>query len=247
MANKNGRRIHMLDEIRGLDIWLMVIHHLLYTLGYLFGVTWAARAFDWLAVPAPFFAGQFILISGIACHFSRNNLRRGLLLALVAAGMSAVLYFVMPSSMIWFGVLHCLAVCILLYALLRRLIDRIPVWVGVAVCAVLFLFTWNLPVDQGGVFGIPGVWTVAVPETVQAQSWLFPLGLGRGFSADYFPLFPWLFCFMAGVLLGRKSFPQWMCRSRFPGLAKTGRYTLWIYLLHQPVIYGLCYIVFNIL
>lgn len=247
MAKRGGSRVHMLDEIRGLCIWLMVAHHLLYTLGYLFGVGWAARAFDWLSVPAPFFAGQFVLICGISCHFSHNNWKRGGLLALAAAAMTAVLYFVMPEAIIWFGVLHCLAVCILLYALLRRGIDKFPVWLGVILCAVLFLFTWHLPADKGGLFGIPGVWTVAVPEVIKQQAWLFPVGLGRGYSTDYFPLLPWMFCFFAGALIGRKKFPQWMCRSRFPGVAKTGRYTLWIYLLHQPVIYGVCYIVFKII
>ena len=247
MAKKSGARVHMLDEIRGLCIWLMVGHHLLYTLGYVFGVGWAVAAFDWLSIPAPFFAGLFVLICGMACHFSRNNLKRGALLALVAVGMTAVLYFVMPNSVIWFGVLHCLAVCILLYAALRKAIDAVPVWLGVPLCAVLFLFTWHLPADKGGVFGLPDVWTVAVPETIKAQTWLFPLGLGRGMSADYFPLFPWLFCFLAGALIGRKKFPAFMCRSRFPSLAKTGRYTLWIYLLHQPVIYGVCYLIFKVL
>ena len=49
-----------------------------------------------------------------------------------------------------------------------------------------------------------------------------------------------------GVCLGRTAiegrFPAWMSRSHAPWLSAIGRYTLWIYLAHQPVIYGVCWL-----
>lgn len=239
------KRLVLLDEIRGLCICLMVVHHALFTAGYLFGIGFARYWFDLLAVPSPFFAAQFIFISGIACHLSHSNLRRGLCLLLIALGMTGVLLLVMPDSVIWFGVLHFLAVAILLYAALHRLIDRIPVLPGVIVCAVLFLLTWHLPVDQGGVFGLPGVCSVPVPAALQEQVFLAPVGIGRLESADYFPLLPWIFCFAAGTLIGRRAgrFPAFMTRSRVPFFAAVGRHSLWIYLAHQPVIYGIFWLI----
>lgn len=234
----SSRRVLLLDEIRGLDIILMVGHHLLYTVGYMFGIGWARWLFDALGVIAPFFAAQFIFISGIACHLSHNNLRRGIWLLLIALGMTGLLYAFMPHSVIWFGVLHLLAVCILLYTLLRRAIAHVPAWLGILLCAVLFLLTWWLPPDKGGFFGIAGVFAWHVPDAVQAIPWLFPLGLAHGSSADYFPLLPWVFCFFAGAFCGRYRFPKWTYRSHIPFLAATGRVSLFVYLLHQPIIFG---------
>ena len=203
------RRIHTLDELRGLMILIMVVHHTFYTLGFMYGVTWAREAFFSFGVLQPIGAALFVLICGFCCTLSNNNLRRGLLLAGVAVAMSLFLYFFMPQAMISFGVLHCLAACILLYTATAKLLPHIPLWLGVAVCALLALLTWHLPAGEeglspgGGWFGIRGLFQIAVPASWQAQWWLFPLGIGSGKSADYFPLMPWAFIFFAGALLGR--------------------------------------------
>ena len=73
----------------------------------------------------------------------------------------------------------------------------------------------------------------------------FPLGvITPGFySADYFPIFPWMFVFFAGASIGlwavRGKFPAFMAKSRLRPLAFVGRHALLIYILHQPVLYGL--------
>ncbi len=240
-------RIHLLDELRGFCVVLMIAFHAFYTVGFLFNWKTAIDLFYFFQPAEPFFAGIFIVLCGFSCRLSHSNLKRGLLLAAVAAGMSLVLYVVMRDQMIWFGVLHCLAVCILLFAALKPLLDRVPPLVGAVLSALLMLLTWHFPFYNGGYIGIGETvwwqWPITWAQTV----WLLPLGIGEWsmFGADYFPLIPWVFCFLCGTFLGayRDRFPAFAMKKHLPPLAFIGRHTLWIYVIHQPIIYGICYLI----
>lgn len=246
MRTSSPSRIALLDELRGLCVLLMVFYHAFYTAGYLLGVGFCRQLFHFFMPVEPLVAGIFIFLCGLCCVFSHSNLKRGLLLAVVAAGVSLVMAIGFSDEPIWFGVLHLLSVCILLYALLRPLLRRAPAWVGFGICAILFVLCRNIPSQyDDGFFGIAGVWTIPISETLLRQAWLYPLGLGRiaGVQGDYFPLLPWIFCFFAGSFLGRPIangiLPAWTYRSHVPPLSFLGRHALWIYILHQPVIYGI--------
>ncbi|MGN0172615.1 MAG: heparan-alpha-glucosaminide N-acetyltransferase domain-containing protein [Acutalibacteraceae bacterium] len=242
---ENGkRRIQLLDELRGFCIVLMVAYHAFFTLGSLFGLQAAERLFAFFSPVEPLFAGIFILLCGFSCRLSHNNLRRGALLALVAALLSLFLWLFMREEMIWFGILHCLAVCILLFSLLRPLLDRLPTAVGLIVCAILFIGTFWFPYYRGGLLGVPPL-AVAWPSDWQQLWFLMPLGIGRVFSADYFPLLPWMFCFFFGSYLGRLSdrLPAFCYKRHIPPLAFLGRHSLLVYLAHQPIIYGLAFLI----
>ncbi len=233
-------RIHILDELRGLCVVLMVVYHALYTLAASFLSPLALKLYTFFYPAEPFFAGVFIVLCGVSCRLSRNNVLRGLWLSLLSIGMTAVLLLIMPSQVIRFGVLHCLAVCILLFAAAKPLLDRIPPLIGAIVSAVLFAVGWTVPTMHGGTFcGIP------LPAALLECDPLFPLGFGTVFSADYFPLIPWLFLFLAGTFLGqwRDRLPAWCYRRRVPPLSFLGRYSLWVYLIHQPIIYRTAWIV----
>ena len=245
-ARQPGGRIFFMDEVRGFDLLLMIAYHSFYTVGWLFNVPAGRALFTFFMPVEPFFAGLFIFICGISCRLSHSNWKRGGLLLGVAILLSAFLWVFMREEMIWIGILHFLSVSILLFALCRPLLDKIPPVVGIAACAVLLLLTWWLPADRGAWFGIKGLFGVAVPEAVQAQGWLYPLGLGTGQGADYFPFFPWIFCFLAGCFAGIWAkpgrFPQRMYKSRAPWLVWLGRHTLVIYVVHQPVVYAICWL-----
>lgn len=246
-------RIHFLDELRGLCVLLMVAHHAMYTAGFLFGNAWFAAAFHFFEpVASPFFAIIFFVLCGISCHLSHNNLLRGLKLLAVAVGMSAVLYFFMYDSMIWFGVLHMLACSILLCAALVPLTRRVPGWAGMLTAAILFVLfaCWPYPHSsngffQGGFFGIAGVFEWHWPTQWEALTFLNPLGIGKLSSADYYPLLPWSFAVVFGMFLGKyiDRFPRWMSVSHIPPLSWVGRHAILAYLLHQPVIYGICLVI----
>ena len=78
------------------------------------------------------------------------------------------------------------------------------------------------------------------------EGWLvYPLGLPDPalYANDYFSLLPWLFLYWAGYFAWQKLEPvvrasAWL-QKPIPGLGLIARYSLLIYLAHQPLIYGL--------
>ena len=135
-----------------------------------------------------------------------------------------------------------------LFWLLRPLLDKIPLWAGLAVFGLLTWLTWNI---QNGQLGFAPIWSLQLPASWYQSNWLMPLGFVPNgfFSADYFPLLPWVFVFFAGSLAGvplkEGRFPAFVYPTHVRWLAAVGRHTLWIYLLHQPVIYGVLSLIFH--
>ena len=252
IARKHGR-IDILDAIRGVAILSMVVYHALYDIQDIFGIP--LRLFDALSVLEPPFAGAFILLAGVSCRFSHSNVRRGLRVFAVAMAVTLVTLlfslWVSPGETILFGILHFMGTAILLYALVGRAADRIPAAAALPLWLLLFALTYRMP--ETCALGIPGLLTVPLPAWTQHVPFLFILGLpDAGFSsADYFPLIPWMFLFMAGTVIGvpirEHRLPEWFYTVRVPYLAGAGRNTLLIYVLHQPVIYLLLAVLFHIL
>ena len=220
------RRIESIDALRGLAVLLMVVHHFFFDLvefcgfpGWLF----SNPAFDVLHY---LFAGLFILLSGVSSDFSRSNLKRGLKAFALAMGITLVTGLIdMPVR---FGVLHLLGFCMIFYGVTARIWDAIPRKLAPLLYLLGLLLTAPL------VSGQP-----------TQSTWLWPLGwVYPGFySSDYFPILPWVFVFLFGTWLGKhireERFPTWFYTLRAPFLAAVGRRALWIYLLHQPLLYGL--------
>ena len=108
-------RIQFLDALRGLSIILVVAYHCGFNLVAMGYIPRGALYNPLLDVLQPLFAGLFIVLAGISSRFSQNNLKRGLFVVGAAALVTVVsLVIGMP---IWFGILHLLAACILLYLL----------------------------------------------------------------------------------------------------------------------------------
>lgn len=240
-------RVGFIDEVRGIAILLMVVYHTFYDLVVLFGLDLPVFYSAELGVVRDVFAGLFIFISGTACRFSRNNLKRGVLCFALGMLMTYVTAIVMPSTQILFGILHLLGISMIVAAFLLPYLDKINHWVGMILCAVLFLLTMNL---SRGYFGLPGGLGISFSADGWGQGLLFPFGLlSNGFySSDYFPLFPWLFVFFAGIWFGKlvveHKLPDFCYRTHLRPLAWVGRHTIWIYLLHQPVVYGVLYAIY---
>ena len=95
--NRKGR-IHLMDEIRGLCVLLMIFTTP-FTPCPCFSISGLGQSFWCFSLlPSPFFAGLFILISGISSQLSHSNLVRGLKLLGVAVALTLVTYFIIPMN-----------------------------------------------------------------------------------------------------------------------------------------------------
>jgi uncharacterized membrane protein len=226
-------RIWEIDFLRGLSILLVIGYHLLFDLGEFAGIrtflgfTTDLSTVAW-TIAQHFFAGLFVVLSGTSSTLTRSNLRRGFRLLAISLAVTAATYVFDPSSAVWFGILQCLAVSMLLYgAAFGR--------ARAAACAA-----WGAVV-----LGLGAAWPAVKQALAVRFDWLLPLGLhSPSFSSyDYFPLIPWFGVFLLGAALGKsvyagkRSLLPWRLPRTFVNAA--GRYSLWIYLAHQPLIMGL--------
>ncbi|MFR7478783.1 MAG: heparan-alpha-glucosaminide N-acetyltransferase, partial [Acutalibacteraceae bacterium] len=224
-------RLVLLDELRGFAVCCMVFYHGFYSMAALFGLPLGETLLRFFRPAEPWFAGLFILISGICCNFSHSNAQRGGKLLLVALAITGVTMWVVPEEQIIFGILHFLSVSMLLYAALAPICRRVPVAVGLLV--QVFLYLGFRTVSGGTIF-----FGIKLPDSLYATDWLSPLGLhSTAFhSSDYFPLLPWVFVFFFGAFLGRLAangqFPRFFYPSRIPFFALVGRHALLIYVVH---------------
>lgn len=233
------QRYELLDELRGLDLISMMLYHAMWDLVHLFGV-WL----DWY-IGLPGYIWQqsvcwvFILLSGFCVPFGRHTVRRGAVVFAAGALTTAVTLVFMPQSCIWFGVLTLLGSAMLLTAALKKPFELVPPVAGIVVCFALFLLCRNAVLGYIGVCAL----RLAVPRQLYVNYFTAYLGFyPAGFySSDYFPLVPWLFLFWTGCFLHRAIGRQnmgFLRRAVCLPLGWLGRRSLLIYLLHQPVIYG---------
>ena len=161
--------------------------------------------------------------------------------------ITAVTLLFMPEDRVVFGVLTLLGSAMLLTGLLEPLLKKVPPAVGLAVAAVLFALTYHAADHYLGI----GALRLALPESLYANYFTAYLGFYPWwfYSTDYFPLVPWLFLFWCGYFLhgvvGRTRMEP-LRRSVCAPLGWIGRHSLVLYLLHQPVIFGVLWAIFQI-
>lgn len=222
-----GKRIWELDAFRGVCILCVIVVHFIFDLQLLFGIlTDMPPVYDFIQMNGGIL---FIVLSGICVTLGSHNLRRGLIVAGGAAVITGVTVLLFDRDLyILFGILHLLSFCMLTYSLYRRLPPAAVFVIGAAVLAAGYWFN-----------------TFYVKNP-----FLFMLGLRtkQFASADYFPIFPYLGYFMIGTGLGKTVYKK--KQTLFPVknekilplrfLSFCGRHSFLIYLLHQPIVFGLC-------
>lgn len=229
----NSSRVPMLDILRGAALIGMVFHHSLVSYEIVFG-TYVdflyTKAFELVQL---LFVAVFLLVSGICTNYSRNVLKRGVIVFLAAMLMTVATCFVLPQFgieglNIYFGILHMFGLSMIIYALLQKVFKKIPTWLGITLFTLLFIgyyiFYSTEPTSDSWLLLIFGF----LPNSMQ-------------YYGDYYPLFPFFFLFLSGTFVGRlvkeNKFPEWFYSFRCPLLELCGKKSLWIYVLHQPIIF----------
>ena len=231
-------RIWELDAFRGLCILGMIVIHLLYDFVHIAG--FGIHTPDWLNFIGAYGHIFFILISGICVTLANRSFKRGVIVfgaGLLVSYVTLFLDFVLGFThlRIWFGILHLLGVCMMVYPILKKL----PAW-------ALAIF--------GAAFVALGFWLKTVTVSVD---YLFPLGLCSGSiyaGSDFFPIFPGLGWFLIGAVIGKTVYKQKKSllpgvNAAFPllrGLRFIGRHSLDVYLVHQPVLFLLTLLIAGI-
>ena len=238
-------RLEAVDSLRGLAILSMILYHGMWDLVFLFGmkIGWYQGLPGMLWQQS--ICWTFIVLAGFSWQLSRSPWKRGLMTLGSGAAVSLVTMAVMPGQEIRFGILTLLGSCMLLWIPLHRLLKKCPPGWGAGSCMVLFLLTW-----AGKRLRYARAATAWIPEELKSDLALAYLGFPQpGFrSADYFPLIPWIFLFGAGyfacsLLKNRGLLEKWLSGGRIPGVSTLGKHSLLVYLLHQPLLYGLSFLI----
>lgn len=228
------KRIWELDALRGICVIGMVAVHFVYDLAVMYQVVqWNLP--QWFLLLQKWGGVLFLLISGISATLGSRSFRRGvivfgcgMLVTAVTVGMY-LLKMATASIIIYFGVLQCLGVCMMLWPLFKKLPWPVLAVIG---CAMVALGLW--------LETLPGIDSV----------WLMPLGLPWKYfaTADYFPLLPNLGFFLLGAVLGRTVYSK--KETLLPKVNESnpmvrflqwwGKNSLFIYLAHQPLLAAIC-------
>ncbi|MEG1710177.1 MAG: heparan-alpha-glucosaminide N-acetyltransferase domain-containing protein [Clostridia bacterium] len=262
---KSKKRVWEIDFFRALCIFLVVLDHTLCDVLLVNGfsrftsvvgikilnfATWYWNC-EWREVIQPFIVYCFIILSGISCSLSKSNLIRSVKMAVLAALITIVTYWISIilklEMTIVFNVIHVLAICVLFWALIElieKYIVKLPNWtlilLSVAIILVGEYFNWGYKAYE-----ISGLEShlLYIPKNVNSlESFIF--WNNQISTADFQPILPNLGYFLLGAVFGRTHYKT--KKTLFP-LVKTnhmkficfcGRHTIWIYLGGQIIAFA---------
>jgi uncharacterized membrane protein len=241
MENKSHivrQRYYLVDLLRGIAIALMLYFHFSFDLAH-FGFTESDFYHDpyWLNLRT-FIVSLFLFVVGISLVLAtrngiryRNFSKRIGLLLLFSVIITLNSYFMFPGRIIIIGILH--------FILLASLLG------------LLFLRFYYLNLLLGIAIILIGV---TVQHAVFDNVWYHWIGMmtHKPSTEDYVPLVPWF-----GVVLLGIFFMQYARRCPrlemilqhkidhpvADGLSFLGRHSLVVYVIHQPILYGLTWAV----
>lgn len=242
---RKNQRYGALDSIRGAVLISMILYHACWDLVYIFG-----KDFKWFEGNGAYVWQQsicwtFIFLSGFCWSLGKKPVKRGVIVFGAGAVVSLVTIVFMPEDRVIFGVLTLIGSCMLLMVPLRKVFGKLPAGWGLFFSMALFVLTRNV---NRGYLGFEG-WNLGrLPEDLYQGKIMTFLGFAEPefYSTDYFSLIPWFFLFLSGYFLycmmGEKNDGKFMSRYLKTGwkpLSFPGKHSLMIYLLHQPLIYGI--------
>jgi uncharacterized membrane protein len=227
-------RIPAIDLARTVALLGMIVFHFARDLE-MFGLAPIGMTMEpgW-ALFARIVAGSFIFLAGVSLVLAHGDgirwrafLRRLAMIAAAAALITLATWVTFPTTFIFFGILHSIAVA----SVIGLAFLRTPAWLTAG--AALF------------VLYLPGVFRSEVLDPL----WLAWTGLAARTppSLDFVPVFPWVGMFLLGMAAAQvvTALGLWdrLRPSSPPGRALRaatwpGRHSLLVYLVHQPVLIG---------
>lgn len=215
-------RAPYLDALRGMAVIWMVIFHTAYDLRMFHFLSWDFSQGFWFAFPRVI-AFTFLFCVGVSLNFGHvpkpnwNALaKRSLKLGAAALAVSIGTYFIFPQQWIYFGTLHCILVGSILGVLVVN--HRTLCWI-----LLILILTGQYVLE----YDIK--WVSSVLQKP---------------SMDFIPIYPWFWAILLGIVAGpylsRVNFLNQMKPRPFLNLL--GRHSLKIYLLHQPLIFGVIWV-----
>jgi uncharacterized membrane protein len=230
-------RLDTVDALRGFALVWMAIYHFCFDLnnfGYVRLDFYNDPVWTWQRTAI---LSLFLLCAGsgqaLAVHNGQAWQRfwqRWSWVAVCAVLVSAGSWFMFPRSFIYFGVLHGMAVMLIV----ARLTAHWRAW-SLVPATLAFALPWLVA---------PWLSVSPMAETFNAPA-LNWLGLitRRPITEDYVPLLPWIGVVWVGVAAASirmrrgASGAAWRASSVVGGgLARLGRHSLLFYMLHQPVL-----------
>ncbi len=230
-------RYQWLDLMRGLAILAMIVFHVAWDL-YYFGYSSVdvTVAPGWVLFQKAILS-SFLLLVGAGLMLAHGRAirwrpfwRRFALLLAAALLVTAGTYWMFPDYFVFFGVLHAIALFSLAALPLLRLPPPALLAAGLGVLAVSFAI--SDPAFSSRELGWIGFWPVSPP------------------TSDVVPVFPWFGVVLIGAALTGllRGTPLWARLAGFRtaqpvarGIAFIGRWSLPVYLLHQPLIIAALY------
>lgn len=232
--SRPSQRIAALDLLRSAALLGMASYHFVYDL-QMHGLVPPGFAvqgfFYWHARTV---ASTFLLLAGLGIWLSHGAgirwpafWRRMAKVGGAAALVSVTTYIALPDWWIFFGILHCIA----LGSLLALPFLRLPALVTLA----------------AGAFVVWASYALATPAMNAPLLRFIGLHTIPTMTVDFEPLFPWFGPILIGLGLGRLGSRfglwNWLARWNAPGWVRAlgwpGRHSLAVYLLHQPILFGL--------
>ncbi|HNZ51060.1 MAG TPA: heparan-alpha-glucosaminide N-acetyltransferase [Bacilli bacterium] len=255
------QRIWELDALRGWAFVLMVFDHLTYDLGRIFLNIWFdGPSNHWLyrlckacadyrdldialLLRVLLVSGVFLFVSGISANLSRSNFRRGLKLLFIALALTGItslleIAFGFVGATVYFGILHCLAIAMLLTPLFLKMNPYVLLGLGAVVIGVGALMELGLLSFSSPLVVFLNRYHLLVPFNIYAYNFS---------SGDYYPLIPYMGIYMVGIVVGKYLYSQ--KKSLFKKdynlkpLNYLGRNALWLYFVHQIVLFGFLYVI----
>ena len=236
--SSKGSRIAAIDIARGLALVAMAIYHFAWDLEF-FGYAAPGTTLqpEWKYF-ARAIASSFLILVGVSLVLGHHRkldlpafaIRLGRV-AIAAGLISLVTWLAMPGGLIFFGILHSIA----LGSVLALAFLKLP-WLVILLAAVFFI---SAPL-------------YLKTELLSAPAWYW-LGLAPTppVSNDYVPIFPWFGTILLGIGITRLAlnfdFDQVLTRWRPDNnvtriLTFLSKHSLLTYLIHQPLLLGSLYV-----